>query len=258
MKRRHFLLLLALAALPAQGQQVTEVIELRYRNAEDVIPVLRPLLAPGGSLSALQNKLIVRTTASNLAELRKVLEVVDGVPRRLTISVRQEDAAGTSARDLEISGRVGSGRSDVQTTFREQGAENSGTVTQTVQVIEGNPVFIRVGTSVPVRNPQGNAGSRGSEAVEYRDAVTGFYAQPRVNGDQVTIQIAARRDAVESLPGAISIQRVDSVVSGKLGDWLEVGSIEEEEFRGETGIIYKRNRSGDRQRRTWLKVEKLP
>ena len=35
-----------------------EVISLRHRTAEQVIPVLRPLLEPGGALSGQYNQLI--------------------------------------------------------------------------------------------------------------------------------------------------------------------------------------------------------
>jgi type II secretory pathway component GspD/PulD (secretin) len=59
------------ATVQAQ-QSVLEVIDLKYRSAEQIVPMLKPLLAPGGTVSALQNRLIVRTTPQNLAELRKV------------------------------------------------------------------------------------------------------------------------------------------------------------------------------------------
>src|SRR5262245_27744606 len=67
-------------------QPKLEVITLKYRNAEQVIPILKPLLAPGGTISGLQNRVVIRTTPDNLAELRKVLDAVDAAPRRLLIS----------------------------------------------------------------------------------------------------------------------------------------------------------------------------
>jgi len=73
----------------AAETQVLEVIPLGYRQAEDVIPMLRPLLAPGGTITGMKNQLVVRTTPSNLTELKQVLATVDAAPRRLMISVRQ-------------------------------------------------------------------------------------------------------------------------------------------------------------------------
>ena len=77
---RGFLLglcIFALALAAQAQQQVLEVITLGYRQAEEVIPMLRPLLAPGGTLTGMNNRLVVRTTPANLAEIKQVLGAVD-------------------------------------------------------------------------------------------------------------------------------------------------------------------------------------
>ena len=57
----------------AQAQKsVLEVIDLRYRNAQEVLPLLRSFIAKDGSISALDNRLVVRTTPQNLAELKQI------------------------------------------------------------------------------------------------------------------------------------------------------------------------------------------
>ena len=53
-------LLLAIVASGALAQGSIEVIPLRHRTAEQVIPILRPLLEPGGALTGQYNHLIVR------------------------------------------------------------------------------------------------------------------------------------------------------------------------------------------------------
>jgi type II secretory pathway component GspD/PulD (secretin) len=137
-----------------------------------------------------------------------------------------------------------------------------GASVQTVQVLEGNAAFIRLGESVPVRSrtvvttPQG---VREVESVEYRNVDTGFYATPRVSGEQVTVQLAARRDAMlDRETGAARIQRVDSVVSGRLGEWIEVGGATEEASSVETGTVSRRSAAGSDRRRTYIKVDALP
>ena len=61
-------------AAAAHAQQIVlEVIPLHYRNAEEIIPVLEPLVARGGTISGLNNQLILRTTPDNLAEIKHVL-----------------------------------------------------------------------------------------------------------------------------------------------------------------------------------------
>jgi len=262
----------------AQAQQaVLEVIELNYRNADQVIPILKPLLAPGGTISGMQSRIIVRTTPQNLAELRKVLDVVDAMPRKLTISVRQQSNASGTESEAEISGSVSNERARV--TVPGTGSNQGGTVVirrgddkvrgrvsqsqsassdsgvQTLQVLEGNEAFIQVGQSVPVRSQS----AQGSETVQYRDAGTGFYVRPRVSSNQVTLSISTRRDSVaDPNTGAINVQRVDTVVSGRLGEWLELGGIAQESVQRDIGTAYRRSVSGLDDRRVFLKVEKMP
>jgi len=281
-RRRKFSALLFAVAVGwlavAQAQQtVLEVIELNYRNADQVIPMLKPLLAPGGTISGMQNRIIVRTTPQNLAELRKVLDVVDAMPRKLLISVRQQSTASGTGSEAEVSGSIGNDRARV--TVPGTGSNQGGTVVirrgddqvrgrvsqsqsaatdssvQTLQVLEGNEAFIQVGQSVPVRSQS----AQGSEAVQYRDAGAGFYVRPRVSGNQVTLSISTRRDSVaDPNTGALNVQRVDTVVSGRLGEWLELGGIAQERAQRDSGTVYRRSVSGQDDRRVLLKVEQVP
>lgn len=254
----------AFAAMPSIAQkQSVKVIELRYRSADEVIPILKPLLVPGGTISGLQDKLVVRTTAPNLAELRKVLDLIDAVPARLMILVRQEASAIGSDQDAEVSGRVGSGSDSVRARVQSSRSDRSGGGTQSVQIVEGNAAFIRHGTSVPIRSRQTTIGPGGvmthTDTIEHRDVDTGFYAQPRLSGDRVTVQLAARRDSLsEAGRGALRIERVEAVVSGRLGEWIEVAGIEQDEIRDDAGTIYYRSSSGADRRRTFIKVERMP
>ncbi|HKQ24009.1 MAG TPA: secretin N-terminal domain-containing protein [Burkholderiales bacterium] len=276
MRRLVFLIMLALA-LAAQAQQtVLEVIELNYRNADEVIPMLKPLLAPTGTISGMQNRIIVRTTPQNLSELRKVLDVVDAMPRKLMISVRQQSTASKTGSEAEASGTIGNDRARV--TVPGTGNNQGGTVVlrrdddrvrgrtsqsqsagidssvQSLQVSEGNEAFIQIGQSVPVRSQS----AQGSETVQYRDAGTGFYVRPRVNGKQVTLSISTRRDSVaDPNTGALNVQHVDTVISGRLGEWIELGGIAQESSQQDRGTVYRRSVTGQDDRKVFLKVEEM-
>jgi hypothetical protein len=286
MKRRELLRVmaatgLALAAGVARAEkQVLEVIELRSRSAEEVVPMLKPLLAPGGTISGLRDQLIIRTTPANHAELRRILDTIDRVPKRLLVTVRQEDSALRDSRDFEASGSIGTDRArvtvpgtpgggatvqgargDDRARARVQGTQSagSGRSLQTVQVLEGNAAFIRLGESVPIRNRTTVIGPGGAAAIdntEFRNVEQGFYAQPRVSGDSVTVQIAAQRDTLlDRNTGASRIQRVGSVVSGRLGEWIELGGVVENADRVDTGTVTYRSSTGTDRRRTFIKVE---
>ena len=279
----------ALFAGPAARAAEMTVIELHTRSADEVIPLLRPMLAPGGSISGLKDKIVIRTTPANLVELRKILDVVDAPPRRLLISVRQGRDRQKNELDVEVSGSVGSDGarvtvpgssvnsketrkvSPVKTEQDEpdrvrisagsvRSAETRETL-QTVQVLEGNRAFIAVGQSIPGQNHATvTAGGvvAGNDYTEYRDVVTGFYATPRVRGDRVTVALSTSADTVRGREtGAAQIQRANTIVSGRLGEWIEVGSVSQSADKRETGIIsYNSGASAD-QRRIYLKVEEV-
>lgn len=241
------------------------VIELNGRTAEDVIPLLQPMLAPGGSISGLNDKLIIRTTPSNLAELKSMLEVIDAPPRSLLVTVRQGNSAREREVDVEVSGSIGNNGASVtvpeaqsegiEVRARAQDSGRSGNTIQSIRVLEGNPAYIAVGQSIPIR---GSTGADGREYVEYRDVVTGFYATPRVRGQRVTVALSTSADTVSNrVSGAARIQRADTVVSGELGEWIEVGSISGTGDNQETGIIFFRSNRSDSQRTIYLKVDEV-
>ena len=282
--RTTALVMMLLFSLAAQAQQtVLEVITLKHRSAEQVIPLLKPLLAPGGTISGLQNRVILRTTPQNLAELRGVIDQIDGMPKRLAISVRQDSLDSASRSEAGVSGSVGTGRARVTLpdnsdstgarveirrgddrveihALQTQSAA-TGRGVQTVQVLEGNEAYIRIGQSVPVRSRsviQGPQGTQTSESVEYRNADTGFYAIARVSGDQVTVSIRTRRDSVaDADSGTLGVQRIDTVLSGRLGQWLEIGGVGQASTRTDGGTVYRSSSLGFDDRRVWLKVEEV-
>ena len=97
LSRRRLLLLmiwslLAVAgAMRAHAQQMqVEVIDLYARNADEMVRLLRPMLAPGGTIRGFRDKLVISTTPQNLADLRRILEQVDAPPRQLLITLRQD------------------------------------------------------------------------------------------------------------------------------------------------------------------------
>lgn len=272
---------LALLAAPAVAQQmVLEVIQLRYRNVDDMVPVLRPLLPPGATLSGMNSKLIVRTTPASLAEVRQVIAALDTAPRRLVISVRQDADKERSARGGQVSGQVDLG-DDVTVrvpgsptppgaTARVDGVrarvfgsadQTTDRIAQQVQVMEGGRALIRVGQSVPVRSDQvfeTPDGRRVLRSTEFRDIETGFYVVPRVNGDQVTLEISTAADTLTSpRTGVADIQRVETVIAGRLGEWIEIAGITQQGSQREAGTLARSTDARRDDRRVLLRVDEV-
>lgn len=234
------ILLVAVIAGQAAAQGSLEVIPLRHRTADQVLPALRPLMEPGATLTGQGTQLIVRTSPGNLAELRRALDDLDRPLRRLQISVRFDDALERAAQGVETSGRVTNRGSSVDVRVQERQSTATERVDQRVQVLEGGRAFISAGRSTPVY-----------EASGFREPSTGFEAIPRLAGGGVLVEIAQRRDTLGRQ------QAMSTTVGGRLGEWLEVGSAVDAASRDESAILSARSSRSARTNGIWLKVDEL-
>ena len=80
-----FAVCMALAGVSAARAQSLEIIELRNRPAEQVIPIVQPMLEKGGALSGTGFQLFVRTSPANLAQIRQMVASLDRAARQLII-----------------------------------------------------------------------------------------------------------------------------------------------------------------------------
>jgi len=282
-------LALCIAAVPgAQAAElVLEVVQLRYRTVEQVLPVIQPLVPKPGTVSGMQSSLIVRTTPANFAEVRRVLDAIDRLPRKLMVTVRQDADARRVEEGSELSGSVGTsrarvtvpgsrdtqgvviegGRGDDRARARVYGTQSldNDRSTQQVQVLEGNEAYIRVGQSVPVPSRTvtrsvigGRVVEHSVDAVDYRDAFTGFHVRPRLAGDVVTLEVSPQRDTLGSQGrGSLNVQRVGTTVSGRLGEWMEIGGIVSGRSFEDSGIAHRTTTATGDNRRILIKVDEL-
>lgn len=234
------LLALAMLATPATGQNALEIIPLRHRTAEQVLPALRPLMEPGATLTGQGTQLIVRTSPGNLAELRQALEAIDRPLRRLQISVRFDDALDAAARGVEAGGRVSNRGARIDIRASDSQSTAGERVDQRLQVLEGGRAFIFTGQSTPVL-----------DGTVMRETASGFDAIPRLAGGGVVVEITQRRETLAQQQG------LSTTVSGRLGEWLEVGGAVENASRDDRGILSANSRRSAESRRVWLKVEEL-
>ncbi|HEX8988838.1 MAG TPA: hypothetical protein VF816_12840 [Rhodocyclaceae bacterium] len=279
---RALLSLVVLAWFGTALPQTLEIVTLHYRTAEQLLPQLLPMLEPGAAMTGTGDKLFVRTSARNLTDLRRVIDQLDRMPRRLVIAVRQGASYGGDSRGAEVSGDVSLGR-NVRIISGSRG-EPTGTVeirrggniargsayetretgrddvSQQVQTVEGGRAWISIGQSVPLPLRQMVMTPRGpvvSETVVWRDVGTGFYAEPHVSGDWVTLEISPSRD-VPGPAGSADIQRLSTTISGRLGEWIELGGAGRESAHAASGMADYGTRESRDDRRVYVRVTELP
>jgi general secretion pathway protein D len=66
-------------AAPRGDQVVTQVFRLRFESATNLVPVLRPLIAPNNTISAYpaNNSLVITDYAENLRRIGRIIEAID-------------------------------------------------------------------------------------------------------------------------------------------------------------------------------------
>jgi type II secretory pathway component GspD/PulD (secretin) len=243
----RWLTLCLFAVLPALAgaQQELEIITLRHRPLEQVLPALQPLLEAGGTLSGMNDQLILRASRRNREQIRQALAAIDTPRRRLLIRVSQNRQAAS----VTAQGYAGRGTQAIGST-------------QTVQVVEGGRALILVGQSLPVPLRQSVFGPGGvtvSETIVFRDLGQGFYAAPQLAGDRVTVDISPQFDSPATAGyGSSDTQRLSTTVSGRIGEWLELGGSSQHSDLGQSGSVYRGSRRSGDQRSVWLQVEELP
>ena len=220
-------LVIALAATIAAAQAL-EVISLKYRTADQVLETLRPLVEPGGALTGQGNQLILRASRANVLEIRRALEAIDRPQRRLQISVRFDDTQDASRREIGASGTISNRGARVEVRGDDSQARGFERIDQRVTTLDGGRATIMTG--------------------RVEEMTSGFEVVPRVAGESVTMQIYS------SHAGSTT---ASSLVSGRLGEWFELGSIAVNKGRDRRSTGSAGQVSGMETRRILVKVEAI-
>jgi type II secretory pathway component GspD/PulD (secretin) len=247
-----------LIAWPVLAQSL-EVVDLKYRTAAEVIPVLQPLLDKGGVLTGQDYKLFVRTSPGNLRQLRAALEQIDRKPNQLVVSVRRSTEQDIQRERARVSGTVSNRGADVSVSATASTDRDRSGGIASVQVIEGNSALISSGNDVPiVTSVIAGAGRRpfAGATTSYRNVSSGFMVTPRVNGAQVVLDIAQQDERVAN--GSIQTQRLTTQVSGALGEWIRLGGVSETSSTQSRGIVSRQYSTQSDSRDIWIKVDLAP
>lgn len=269
-----------LCPLAVLAQVKLDIIPLKHRTPDQVMPVLRPLVGDSAALSGGNNSIFIRGDAATRAAVKQAIDAIDTPLRSLVISVRHDNDDTLGRDGVAVSGDVRAGGVGVAVPDRgEDGARiearggdsrvstrvwsTRGSATdrlsQRVQVVEGGTAYIQVGTSTPipfVHSAVGPGGAVVAQGVQYRDISSGFYAQPRVNGDLVTLDISPQKESLSDTQyGEVRTARLVSTLRGHLGEWMELGSSGHDEQVTRQGVTRYGTRDTESQRRVWVKVD---
>ncbi len=247
----------------AQADSVS-VIELQHRPAEEVIPIVQPMLGPSDAITGTGFKLFLQSSPETAARVRDMIKMLDTPARMMQVSVFQGSESSLRELAASVRLRVESGG----TTYSTSGGSVSvdGISTQQslrdnpihqVRVAEGNEAYIETGERIPYFYGAAFAGRRAvAGAIEDQDVVTGFYVLPRIRGDNVALEVSPFKSSRGDAGGGnIETQAASTTITGALGEWLLIGGVTEQVERTETGIGTTYATRGKDAAGIWIKAE---
>lgn len=258
-----FIVLLTLTSALAYANDRIEMIPLKNRSAEELIPLVHPLLDPSEAISGTGYQLIVRAAPARLEEIRALVAQLDQSAKQLRISVRRaaREEIEREQANAQISLGAGGGtveargRAIVRSTRDKGGERNHYEVT----ALEGTPAFINTGEAFPVPTQSGyivNGQPVVTQGIEYQQLNSGFYALARTHDEQVTVDISPQREVLDGR-GRIQTTSLVTTVRGRLGEWLELGGTSQQRSSQGGGLLRSTRSKDDTQQTLWMKVEEV-
>ncbi len=273
-------------ATVAHSDELTlEIVQLEHTLANDVLPLVQPLIAPGGTLTGMHDRLVIKTTPENLIEIKNVLAAFDRAPKTLRITVKQEHSQNSRIQEDAVSGRFSAG--NVSARLADPGTHDGASVgirdrhgdavryralnTQTsddrrvshfVTTLEGRSALIQTGQSMPYPHSSAIYDAYGvtvREGIDYRDVSSGFYVTPRTHGQQVTLEIAPQLERADPKDrGVINTRYSSTTISGRLGEWISLGGANEADSGNDSALLARTRRHGTDVYGIWVKVDEMP
>ena len=254
-----------------QAASIT-TIQLQNRPAEEIIPIVKPLLGPGEVITASGFKLFLRASPASVEQVRDIIDALDVASKMLQISVFQG-----SERDLKtvaISGnlRIESGDASVGAGVGSSGKQGAGNIAYNSGNVSGdisanssqtskvsNPVHqLRVseGTEGFIQTGNQIAYSSYNNGTEFKDVTTGFYVLPRIRGSVVMLKVRPFKNSQSNTgTGTIDTQSANTAISGRLGEWLPLGGVSEQFKRSQSGIGSSSSSEGSNQSSIWIRAD---
>ena len=233
MQPRYLPILALLCASLLAADSIT-TLQLTNRPAIEIVPIIEPLLEPGDRISGQGFKVFLRASPQTIAEVRQLIASIDIAAKGLMISVFQGRRSDLETRDISGSIRLENGKLSGRITAGESQRDGSSGPLHQLRVTEGSEGFIATGVHTGLKFSGG------------LNVASGFYVRPRLNGDRVTIG------------RSIDTLQASTTISGRLGEWLLLGGVDERIERTQGDGASQRSTRRNQQDSIWIRADPLP
>ena len=128
-----------------------------------------------------------------------------------------------------------------------------------VRALEGTETWIGAGQAVPITETtvHQHPGGVVQQTTTWRDVGTGFYATARMSDERVILEVSSRQQRFRPESGTIATQGATTTATGRLGEWFELGGVDESAATNSGGLLASGQRSEASRFSTWVKVDEL-
>ncbi len=273
------LLLFTLLIIPsAFGQTKLEIIPLKNRLVEEVIPTIRSVLGKRGTVTGMHGQLIIRATPKALTEVKHILGKLDYALKNLRITVKQGTKLRLEEKERSITADIPLGsdggiiigspdsgklkiedetsRGNIRARLLDKKQVEDEMDTQVVVTLEGRPALIYITQSFPVREIRnlrsGNTVTQ-VESLQFKNVRTGLRVLPRLKGEQVILEISPEKSRLKG--EQIESFAIHTVVRGQIGEWMELGGIAQDRQGSNAGIGSRAATQKEETRKVFFKID---
>jgi len=241
-----------------------EVIQLQGRSADEIIPIIEPLLEPGTGISSQGYKLIISGSEKTIQQVHDLVRQLDSPPKQLTISLRRGGVSSASRNELSASGTIRSGDARVSVNgggpakirLHETRRSIDDDSIRRINVTEGRQAFIQTGQLVPVGERRIDQFGRESNTVRYANRTSGFYVVPRVSGEHVSLDVVQNNVSLNRHgKQTFNTQHTGTTLRGKLGEWISIGGVTQQSRQSRSGTLHSTHRDSSSESQLHIKVD---
>lgn len=223
----------------------TTRFELKHRPAEEIIPIIKPLLKATDGISAHGFQLFIRTDDVTLAQITPLITGLDLAPADLLITIKNTNTETGS-----------------EITYAKGKAINKDHKTRSnhlpqIRTLEGRPVFIAQGQSIPYKIINHNQRLiTGYSATEYLSHQNGFYLTAQLADNDVILTIESKQQNLSDKQ-RIQTQMLSTQIRGRLDEWLPLGKIEQTEAHTDNNVTNLKQIRTQTRDQIFVKVERI-
>lgn len=233
---RLLVLLLSLTSsahvLAQTETMLLETVKLEHKPAGDIIPLIEPFLPENAVVSGEGYKIILKTTAENMPQVKQLITDLDNPLQQLQISVSLNPVVLQQAITAPSSTAASPNQqpatspaitaSDTTRIYKTRGLQVAGKI-QVVQVLQDRWSMIHTGQAIPMtkrtRNPDGTV----TESISYQQINQGLRIRPHLSGEEVILSIQAFYEAAsQNGSGQELYYKSEQQTKAWLGTWISI------------------------------------